>query len=312
MVEGANSENLQVSIIIDGMETVIKPDQINKISLPAYLDTQAAKNKNIYTTVATIQIANTSTFTSYLYSVFPGSRDKLINDLKSSRWGTDGYCFGTTKTENAKGVWLSYPTAGSTGGKNIEWTLQRANQWLTFRIKDAYDGTEYYDTGNQFEHSNKLSYDLEGEVSGEMVNYQVLESDPDRSNPAMAIYPYLSEKGALQLDSDSTHSKLVLAPTEAVVVPLMVQYFTYKDEDSISKIISFDLRPSLYSDPINYLIEFDVTSTDTVQQKSARSSLNRLMSKTMLESVQASTASTLQEQRAIINASRYKTIIKNQ
>jgi hypothetical protein len=126
----------------------------------------------------------------------------------------------------------------------------------------------------------------------------------------MAIYPYLSEKGALQLDSDSTHSKLVLAPTEAVVVPLMVQY--YVPDNSISKIISFDLRPSLYSDPINYLIEFDVTSTDTVQQKSARSSLNRLMSKTMLESVQASTASTLQEQRAIINASRYKTIIKNQ
>ena len=308
MVAGASSENLQISIIIDGMETVIKPDQINKIALPAYQDTQAGKEGGIYTTIATIQIANISTFTSYLYSVFPGSRDKLINDLKSARWDKTGYCVGAG--QNSLGVWLAYASyaggSGSTGTKGIAWTLQRANQWLTFRINDAYDGAPYYDAGDQFKTTNRLSYEL-GSTGDE---YQVLKNTPNGNNPAMTIYPYLSEKGALQLDSDSTHSKLVLAPTEAVVVPLTVQY--YAPADSISKIISFDLRPSLYSDPVNYLIEFNVTSTDTVQQKSARSSLNRLMSRTMLESTSASTASTLQEQRAISNESRYKTVIKNQ
>ena len=308
LVAGASSENLQVSIIIDGMETVIKPDQINKIALPAYQDTQAGKDGGIYTTTATIQIANISTYTSYLYSVFPGSRDKLINDLKYTRWDTAGYCEGTSKEENARGVWLAY--ASNDGDKNMEWTLQQANQWLTFRIKDAYDGTKYYDKESQFKALNTLSYDEDCQVLDSILPI-------DKEDSAMTIYPYLSEKGVLQLDSDSTHSKLVLAPTEAVVVPLTVQYYAPGADNptknsSISKIITFDLRPSLYSDPVNYLIEFDVTSTDTVQQKSARSSLNRLMSRTMLESTSASTASTLQEQRAISNASRYKTVIKNQ
>ena len=297
MVNGASSENLQVSIIIDGMETVIKPDQKNTISLPAYLDTAAGENKIIYNTIATIQIANTSAFTSYLYSMFPGSRETTINNLKSTKYDKGDYC------NSSEGVWLAYPSydggSGSIGVTGTDWILQRANQWLTFRVRDAYDGTKYYESGSQFSANGILSSSK---------NYQDLIST--NNDPVMTIYPFLSESNALQLNNDSTRSKLVLAPNEAVVVPLNIRYKA--SESGIYKYISFDLRPSLFSDPVNYLIQFNVAPSDTVQQKNARSSRTRLLSRTMLENISTSTASTLQEQRAVEDASRYKTIIKNQ
>jgi len=72
------------------------------------------------------------------------------------------------------------------------------------------------------------------------------------------------------------------------------------------------LRPSLYSDPSTYVIEFKAFNADTVQTKSARNSRKRLLSRTMLVNTPTNSASTLQSQQLVEAAARYKTIIKNQ
>ena len=293
LVAGSNSENLQVSIIIDGMENVIKPDQLNVITLPAYFDTLEGKDNGVYTTVATIQIANTSTFTSYLYSMFPGSRDTTINDLKNVKYEKSDYCVPGKN----QGVWLFYPSYLSSGAIGVEAydaSLQKANQWITFRINDAYNSTPYYKTGDQFAKTDVLSLDK---------NHQILQN-----TSGMTVYPYLSEEHAIQLSGDGVRSKMILAPSEALVVPLTVQYKV--ESGTLCKYVSFDLRTSLYQDPVNYLVKFSASAEDTIQQKTSRSSHTRLLSRTMLDTSTV-TSSTLQEQRAVADAARYKTIIKN-
>jgi hypothetical protein len=339
IINGASTDNLQVSIILEGMESIIKPGQINTVILPPYGGTEADQGDDIYTTIATIQIANISSYTSYLFSMFPGTRSIILNQLEKHKckFDKDDYCRGTNQ-----GVWLFWPKfnenalpanhtansssknnnnsktdgTGSTGAGSgdsgtttgtgsligdYEQSLQTPNQWLTFRIKDAYNGMDYYAGGNQFEEDNKLSLDND---------YQVL--DQNGTQESLTIYPYLSERSALQLDGDDVYGKLVLAPNEAVVVPMVIQYKIEANKYK-SKTISFDIRPSLFSDPTNYVVKFDGANADTIQQKSSRESNKRLLSRTMLTETSASnSASTLQHQQEVTAKSRYQPVIKNQ
>jgi len=322
IINGTNNNNLTVSVIIDGVESVIKPSQKNTIDLPAYSETEEASDSKPHNMIATIQVANASPFTSYLYSMFPGNRDITINGLNEGKCKFDknDYIMGTAAADigsygsyrhdtNLTGVWMAYPD-----GESIGWEIQSANQWLTFRIRDAYDGTYFY----SYDDTPAYSGGGNSGSSNGIFDSLYLSARAGKTywptsyniNRGMVIYPYLSDASALQLDGDSVYSRLTLAPGEAVVVPLNIDYKV--PNGTVTKTISFDLRPSLYSDPSTYVIEFKAFNADTVQTKSARNSRKRLLSRTMLVNTPTNSASTLQSQQLVEAAARYKTIIKNQ
>ena len=59
-----------------------------------------------------------------------------------------------------------------------------------------------------------------------------------------------------------------IAPGEEIIVPMYCEYKLTKNSNStIKKTISFDIRTSLYHDPINYTFTVSAKNTTTVQDK---------------------------------------------
>ena len=83
----------------------------------------------------------------------------------------------------------------------------------------------------------------------------------------MVIYPLVTSEYDLCINSDDTRSYMVINPGEYKNVPLMCSYKVSKNNDSIEKTISFDLRTSLYGDPINYSFTVVAKNNASVQDK---------------------------------------------
>lgn len=180
---------------------------------------------DVVTTILNINIKNTSPHTLKLYPLFPGPSDTLINNLTSTAYGTSTYC---TKEG---GVYMKLQKKD--GEKDN--TLQTANQFLTFCIKSRYSGEGYYDDG--------------GNVTTGLPTLN--------GNKGSVLYPHIAEKTSLCLDGgfNKVTYKLI-NPGESVIIPMEAQYnLNDKDGASLneySNTISFDIRTSLYQEPINY------------------------------------------------------------
>lgn len=136
--------------------------------------------------------------------------------------------------------------------------LQSANQFIYFRTRDVYDGNAYYEIGKQFSINNVISASKD---------YITLRENTDANGAA--LYPNITNKYGLCLKSDTKNSYLQINPGESVVIPLVFEYkLDTNDQTSIQKTMSFDLRTSLYNDPINYIFTViakkDATIQDTV------------------------------------------------
>ena len=131
-----------------------------------------------------------------------------------------------------------------TENNSITSTLQLANQYITFRINNPYDGTLYYTnsatggTDNQ-QDITKLPTLIESKTT---------ESE---NKTSAVVYPKLNEKTSLCLDNSNKMVYKVINPGESIIVPIYMKYYL-KDTASINKTLSFDLRTSLYKDLNNY------------------------------------------------------------
>lgn len=314
IVNGTNSDSFQVSVIVNNVENIIYPGKENIISMPAFSD--AEKKNGVASYQATIQIANISNRTAYLYSMFPGPRGTIINDLIHTKFDKNEYSslFGSDPI----GIWMGHSET-STKVSNQTTTittenifkLQTAGQWITFRWKNPYDGQEYYDDG---EVTNPANWALPTmQMRFRTTSDKYTASDPyttfqsQSNSDGMLIYPYLSEEDALIIGGDPVYSKKVLAPGESLIVPIMVHYRLNNSASGCSKHICFDLRPSLYSDPTNYLIKITAANTDTVSEKVSKAERARLINRVDVE-----TGVSQLDRKTQLSGARYKTVIKNQ
>ena len=81
----------------------------------------------------------------------------------------------------------------------------------------------------------------------------------------MVLYPSLLTKYGLCLDSNYIQDYLVINPGSEVVIPLYCEYIITESNGQISKIMSFDLRTSLYKDPINYTFKVVAKNKNSIQ-----------------------------------------------
>ena len=102
-----------------------------------------------------------------------------------------------------------------------------------------------------------------------------------RENGATIIYPYVSNKYGLCLDTNEVRSNKTIQPNSEVVIPIKCEfYFSDKDDvTEISKYLSFDIKTSLYKDPVNYLVRFTAKLNDTVDDKVFRTHKSSLLTK---------------------------------
>lgn len=283
---GTQSLDATVSIINGNNQTILLPYQINHLSVMAY-DTFAAKsaseddkelinngnyvvspveNDEYVSTVFNISISNTTDHTMKLYSVFPGSRTTTINDIKHVKSGIDKKDY----VSEDDGVYLNYmgiKEGDSEGKMESLLSLQTANQFITFRINDVNDGRSYYKTGNQ-KSSNYLSLDKDCIMHGD---------DPIGDKHYAFMYPKLNDKYSLCMDSDNIGSYMTLPPNSSILVPIVFEY-KLKDNgrDQIYKTMSFDIRTSLYKDPVTYTFRVTAKRQSSMQDKVIESNKNKV------------------------------------
>lgn len=258
-IKGSANESLTVSIKHGGSSNTLYPYQINNISVAPYDSVGSNDNaesidgnysfnsvNNMVSTVLNISILNNSDHTAKLFSLFPGDRNESINNLKYSKFDASDYSI----PDSDQGVYIYT--------MNQESFLQTGSQFITFRIKDVNNGVEYYREGDQSS-TQYLSFDK---------NYVKHNQDNiiSANNTVAFMYPYVQDKYALCMDSDTLGSYLTMAPHEEIVIPIIFEYRIMSNE-SINKTMTFDLRSSLYKDPITYTFRVNAKNTASTQDK---------------------------------------------
>lgn len=259
-VYGTQSESIDVTISNGDVNNQIFPFQDNNIIVESYSsiannteDNQSIKSgvytydsaTGIVSTILNIVIYNNSNHTVKLFPMFVGGLDIPINDLTSSKYSITDYC-GGQNTET--GIFIKHNYAGV--GDN-PFKLQTAGQYLTFRMNNPFSGERYYGSMGGGA-SIQMPYDSVGMGNG-------------IGDEGSFLYPIVRSKYGLCI-SNKGDQYLAITPGNSINIPI---YFEYKFADdgklsTSSKTMSFDLRTSLYSDPINYTFSVTAKKINTV------------------------------------------------
>ena len=268
---GLNAKSLQVSIAIGESETVLNENVVNNISVAGpsdVVDGSTYLTEGVYekdgvdgkhvSTILKLTLKNTSSHIIKFFPIFPGPRTNNINKYPYKDSWRDYALDNGDSTEC--GVW-SKTYGAETGEMGISetLTLQTLNQYINFRLNDVWTGRAYYGSGAQFEEKDKLSYNKD--------YIELYDSGSGEYRTGAAMYPIKNNKNSLCVESDSTTEYLFLAPDESIVIPILFEYNFGEAANEYSKIMSFDLRLSLYNDPINYTFKALVKKTSVPQDK---------------------------------------------
>lgn len=288
-IHGSNNEQLSVSIINGNIINNLQPYIINNISVTSYdsfnsinvdksEDTDVAEGNYIYntktgvvTTLLNINITNNSEHVVKLYSIFPGSRDVELKDIIHTKSGIykDEY---VDMVDNGAVYGLYESTDKDTGETVYNKLPQVANQYITFRIKDVNTGTPFYKNDIEVHKTNYLS------INKDYICYdKSLISDEDN---CAFMYPMLLNEKFLCINSDTIGSYTTINQGASISIPIVFEY-RIKDNvlpSTISKTMSFDVRTSLYNDPITYTFKVTAKAISTTQDK-VISANNSLLSK---------------------------------
>ena len=249
-VMGSSADNIQASVAIGDVLNHLQAFQDNQIHVEewrefegkdgSYVNGIYSVKDNVVSTILNLTLSNTSEHTMKIYSMFPGNRDTPINSASSTIFDKKHYC------DEENGVWIHRSISSG-----LESWLQSCNQIITFRINDPYDGKSYY--------ASDATY-TDSKLSSLQSNQQL----PAGTN-GMALYPLVRDKYSLCLDSNSPKSFITIAPGSQIVIPIVVEYCV--PTGSVTKTMSFDIRTSLYQDPINYTFSVTAKHSNSTQDK---------------------------------------------
>lgn len=263
-VLGTESSNIQVSISDSSHVSVLTPFSKTVHRVINYVD--ASKDVNGYTAeTLDLSITNTSNHIVKLYSLFPGSSQVELNSNTRSKFDITDYINPTSDQA---------PYWGMPNGLPKDCMKPIQNQIIYFRMNNVYDGTPLYRSGQQTCKVNDF-------ICSE--NTVVLQPTPWGAT-LYPVYEKLSNSNTnsvvsdLCVDPSSASSCKILQPGESIHVPLMFLYKLTNTNNHIQKTMSFDLRTSLYSDPINFMFTVDAsysgTTGDKLQQHTRKTKYN--------------------------------------
>ena len=295
-IREGDAETIHVSLKNGSSLVTLNPMETNMLTVTSYdyFDNHTGdevikyngyeidKNTKIVTTILDLNILNNSTHILKLYSIFPGTRDRIINKM-NTKFIKEDY---TYPTNNEKGVWMKVRkpfilfdececgNTVQTTGESVSYKLQSGNQFITFRIKDVNSDQLYY-AG----HDNDTGTSV---FNSPLKKYMSYYTDDNKKNTECVdtsayIYPLLSREYDLCVDSNKAGNCIKLNPGESISIPIAFEYHTNENE-YITKYMSFDLRPSLYKDPITYT--FGVTAKyQATPADNALAAINQLIGK---------------------------------
>jgi len=257
---GTSSDNLLVTLSDGEQEIIVNPFSDNTFVLKDFASADKIlppANSSLMPkveTTLTLKIQNNSkTSAIKLFSMFPGNYYEVVKNTTQSKFNPEIVSNNT----------LCIPLYLDSRAKNIPFISQVQNQWAYFRISDAFNGdflaTQYNDESDYKNrkiigyHDDK--YDIPEPIAKNI--YPEFFDDIVKSyGGGMCLFPHLADiKDICITNNDNAHYKIIY-PGESVEIPLNVMYsLTEEQGNEVSKIMEFDLRNSLYNDPLNYKFE---------------------------------------------------------
>lgn len=176
-------------------------------------------------------------------------------------------------------IFETYPTEGV----ESPFIVQSLNQWLYFRVADVYNYTEYY---KDFKNGKELNvYIKDKKIVGYHVNYKISETIANSIYPkfftnnqyGMCVFPHLTDIKDICITEFDAGNYKILYPGESVSVPITVMYTLGNDTANreVSKILGFDLRNSLYTDPITYKFELKAKYANSLANNTRKNKKDR-------------------------------------
>ena len=295
-VFGTSSENLIVTLSDGESEIEVSPHANNTFILKDYASsdkitdtyfndgveiTNTNNNPKVETTLILKIKNNSKTNTIKLFSMFPGNYNDVITPTSRSKFDNLDFIDNVITADTNL---ICVPLYLDARSSNIPFTPQVYNQFMYFRIKDAYNNELYYTDGTIDNTNNDLSSDSSDSSSSEHINildyytnkiygycdenYNITDESAVIIYPkffektianngcGMCIFPHLTNIKDICITENDNINYKVIYPGEFLEIPITVMYYLDENHQEVMKTMGFDLRNSLYSDPLNY--KFDV------------------------------------------------------
>lgn len=329
-IHGTHNNNLKVMITNGENNNILMPYIVNNVAAAPYDsfnninmgDIQNAVtgnyvyNNGLVSTIFNLQIINDSDHVTKLYSVFPGSRNVYISNLKNIKAGIQKDEFVSTSASKYLGIHGIFETTDSDGNVIQKAVPQYGNQFITFRIKDVNDGRSFYKKFSGFGDAKSNMLSLNGKYTSYITstheydestmqtssiqnssNIQTTTAQPltstryitstippttstsqsstvqsklrvtDFGESCAFMYPLLLNEKALCLESDTIGSYITIEPRGSINIPIVFEYKFNNDIQSLNKTMSFDIKTSLYNDPVTYTFNVNAKRNGTIQDK---------------------------------------------
>lgn len=302
-VYGAVSDNLVLSISDNSSAVELKPNIVNTFRTISYDSNGNVFDKLLSTVVKQspllLNIYNAGDYTIKLHTLFPGDYHTVLQeDTANSKYDVNDYITKVRVGEDVemRGVYMLFDNTirdlveGETRDILKYIDKQRLNQFVYFRTRvdgaDALysDNVPDYVGDDKLQSNIKLSshsmHDDERAVA-ECGVYN-LEGDSESNDRFAYLYPY---PGLLSnICATSKDAFVTIDPGNSIKIPLNFVYWFEKpnnsDSDaenirdftrSVTRSIAFDIRTSLFADPVSYKLNvsanyIDVSSFKTKKQ----------------------------------------------
>lgn len=254
-IYASNNNSLDIKLVAGDVVSPVIPWEENYIQVKSWNSiksneyTSYSKYNDVVKVILNIVLSNPSNIPIKLYPLFPGnSNTKLFSALRG-KFDNFDYCY---KDDDTAGVWIKNMSSNSN-----DYFLQTCNQFITFRVNDITDGRELY--------SDKSSIDFKQD-GGFMLNIlsRYKECCDLKNNIGAVLLPCVKNIKSLCANRQTTHiSYFEIEPKQEISIPILFEYKLNGTENYVEKTLSFDLRTSLYQDPVNYLFKVVAKYEDT-------------------------------------------------
>jgi hypothetical protein len=299
-IYGIKADELKVTLSDQRNTIELKQDSTMTFVAPGYDWSNGKRDTfgNVQRFIS-LTLTNTSNGNINLYSMFPGAMSSNLTSLTNSRYNPKDYCVdylernskGETIVRDLRGVWMECVSNNNlnpnhdvvTSSYNaINFCNQHLNQFLYFRINDPNDGTEYYKSGEQWDVDNVLSLDTPisqtKQTTGNVMtrtNEEINNVLKKNSEVGASLLPYLYDIKDITIPTGT--NKKVLKPGESISIALDFRYLLSSVDEknkTIEKTMSFDIRPSLFGEPINYTFKVCANYYDVLIPATARKTID--------------------------------------
>lgn len=271
MIHGTTSEALRVMCTLDGISHEIAPDIDNVIQLPAFSSIKESDEKiptgsafrygAVVYCPATITLSNTTNHTVHLFSMFPGARTIFIKNAK-----TEAYTRFETKyfiDGNSGPAIINTAVREGTEPARARSFPQRMNQIITYRAKNPYDGSWLGKKPNEaYIDEEFFNNEFDGFSRGTDGLLEGTDSEGGKGMKTFVhVFPQCPSEYGMCMTSDAVNAKVSLAPGESISFQLHIEYHivskateTNKSQEEFT--IGFNVRNSLYLEPLYYQLRF--------------------------------------------------------